>query len=160
MPVLVINFLFQISLYIYVSYLVVLLYCELTLSFEKIKIKEIKMKKWGRITCLWGIALKSQFVLLNFNGKVPSADFFLFVVHQEVWTSSITLWETSQMTKWCQFQTGKTPVWAHVHTRGARQTHGAKVQVNTSQTVAPHLSHVSADIPKLTPETPWGEETH
>lgn len=54
--------------------------------------------------------------------------FFFFAVHQQVWTSSITLWETSQMTKWCQFQTGRSAVRLHVRSLRVQQTHGAKGQ--------------------------------
>ncbi len=100
------------------------------------------------------VCSKYSSFFLSFYGKVPTQFFFLlfFAVHQEVWTSSITLWETSQMMKWCQFQTGKTPVWVRIHTQRAHQTHRAKGQVNTplnDQSASVAGWNVSADIQKL-----------
>lgn len=72
------------------------------------------------------------------------------VVHQLVWTSSITLWEISQMMKWCPFQTGKTPVWAHVHTQQAEQTQGKRTSKH-GHAVSVTAGTVSANIQKLQP---------
>lgn len=54
------------------------------------------------------------------------------------------------MMKWCPFQTGKTPVWAHVHTQRAEQTQGKRTSKH-GHAVSVTAGTVSAHIQKRQP---------